>query len=98
MRRRGNRTSPDTHERLPYIEIRPVSTVDELMAFDRGVCAEGCKRFVRELTDVDFPPPITAELRQRGEMLLIVQEVRRGVRKRIPASGYVVKRRELSWN
>jgi hypothetical protein len=86
------------HELLPHFDIGPVGSIDDVMAFDRGVCERGCKRFMRDLTDFDFPPGFVEGERRRGYTQVIVEEMFPGARRRSTVSGYVIKRQDLCQN
>ena len=62
MGRKRARAKTDEPEALPHFDIGIVHTGDDVMAFDRKICESGCKRFLRDLTDVDFPPAVMANL------------------------------------
>jgi hypothetical protein len=67
-----------------------VASLDEVMDFDRKICAMGCKRFMRSLTDFDFPKDVVEGQRREGYTQVVVQEMFPGVRKRMLVGGYVI--------
>jgi hypothetical protein len=89
---------PDAHEILPHFEIGPVGNAEDVMAFDRRMCEQGCTRFMRDLTDFDAPRQVITDLRRQGYTQVTVEELRPGVRRRCFVMGYVIKRRDLSPN
>jgi hypothetical protein len=80
----------DEPEALPHFAIGPVASLEDVMEFDRKICAKGCKRFMRELTDFDFPTAHVQDQRQKGNRYIVVQEIHPGFRTRSTVSGYVI--------
>jgi hypothetical protein len=88
MWKRGQSDEP---EALPHFAIGPVGSLEEVMDFDRKMCARGCKRFMRDLTDFDFPKDAVEDQRRKGNTQVVVQEIHPGCRTRRTVSGYVVR-------
>jgi hypothetical protein len=90
------RGQPDEHEALPHFDIGIGASLDEVMDFDRKICAMGCKRFMRNLTDFDFPFDVVDDQRQQGCTQVVVQEMFPGARKRTVVGGYVIPLHEIT--
>jgi hypothetical protein len=98
MNHKRNRPALERPEVLPHFDVGDVTSVDELMAFDRQICASGCKRFLRDLTVFDFPLAQVHDLWGQGQRYIVVEELWAGARTRQTASGYVITRHDLCQN